>query len=132
MTRAVPCLLLGASLACSASPSREHLCWGFQARRSQMELRAGANGMRIDATLEPRGQSLHIVGTATSREGAGEPLDYPVDTVVVAGDSLRLVFAPLGITVAGRCFDDGTVRVRFSHPQPPFEPIQGTGVIRPL
>jgi len=105
---------------------------GFQARRWHLDMKSASAGLTLDATIEPSGQGLRVTGTSTTREGTREPLDYPVDTLTVFGDSLRFVFAPAHITIIGRCLEDGSVRGHFSLPQPPYGPIEGDGVIRLL
>ena len=129
MMRTVWSAVLGVVAGCA--PQRPLHCFGFQSRAWHLDMTSDKTGLSLDALLTPVGNhQLRVSGTMTTGEGTKEPLDYPVDSLVVWGDSLRFSFAPLGITVVGHCLQDGTITGRFVVPQPPYGPIVGTGTLR--
>jgi len=83
----------------------------------------------LEGTIETGDQAPRLSLTGTSREGTREPIDYSADSVAVRGDSIHFRFAPIGIVVDGRCATEDSMITRFSRPQPPFEPIIGSGLI---
>jgi len=63
-------------------------------------------------------------------EGWGEPLDYPLDSLSVRGDSIRFRFAPAAILIEGACSSPRTIAVRFVDSMPlPVQTVRGTGSI---
>jgi hypothetical protein len=87
------------------------------------------DGNRIDGVLSKVAGRLRITGTLTTREGAGEPLDYPIDGLRTQHDSVHFMISPSQIRLAGSCVSMDSVRTRFEMPQPPFGPIRGSGTI---
>jgi hypothetical protein len=84
----------------------------------------------VEGTVTLRDSSGRVSVIAVSRDGSGEPIDVPVDSLSLHGDSLAFGFAPIGFRLQGRCTAEGVAAGRFSVPQPPFEPITGVWVLR--
>lgn len=68
--------------------------------------------------------------TEARLEGAREQLEFRVDSLWLTNDSLSFEFAPLTVSVTGRCATGDSLVVRFSALQAPGAPnAVGTGVM---
>jgi hypothetical protein len=121
-------LVVAGFTACHPAPAR--LCSQFGAGGRWHLAMTSRTGNQLDAEISASGDLRRLVGTATSPEGTREPLDYTVDSLSITADSVRFRFAPLGILVEGRCVTTDRIEGRFVEPQPPFQPITGSGEIR--
>jgi len=127
-TGSLPLALLALDLSCRTQPSSA--CREFAAQVPwRLQALSEEAGLKLSGTVHGPPSGLRFVGTAFSREGTGEPLDYPIDSLRIAGDSISFRFAPLGIEIRGRCSTSSTVAITFSEPQPPFKPITGRGTL---
>lgn len=124
------CLLAGALLA-AALPA----CGGARPAVRCPPLQ-GSGEWVLD--MSARGADFRVAGrlrfadqggttdlVATSAEGAREPLQYPVENLVVSGDSVSFSFAPIGYRLRGRCTGQDSIHGTFSVPQPPFDDLTG-------
>lgn len=64
---------------------------------------ADPRGGVLDATVSLDEARPRVKGTVRWAEGAGEALDFPLDSVRVAGDSVSFAFAPVVVRVWARC-----------------------------
>ena len=87
---------------------------------------ASNSGNRLEGEVRVVDGVRRVVGTATSPEDTREPLDYPVDSLKVHGDSIRFRFAPSSILVEGRCLDSTRIQSRYVE----FALIEGVGEFR--
>ena len=93
---------------------------------------ASTNGNRLEGEVRVVDGVRRLVGTATSPEDTREPLDYPLDSLKVQGDSIRFRFAPASILVEGRCIDSTLIHSRYVEDlRPSFALIEGVGEFRP-
>ncbi len=117
------------SMVMCAAPKSAPSCGEFGSAGT-WRLRATGPRESLDATIQFVGSSAHLLGTMTMAEGWGEPLDYPLDSLAVRGDSIRFRFAPASILVEGRCSSPVRIRVRFGENlAPPWGTVAGTGSI---
>ena len=72
--------------------------------------------IQADVSLAP--DSSRVVGDVRWAEGAGEPLDFPIDSLRIAADSIVFSFAPAIIEVRAACVtaDSLGATVRWSTP----------------
>jgi hypothetical protein len=114
-------LLYGSCAATSASS-----CPSFSGSGSWVvEMQADDSDYNVSGSIifDPDGRTEL---TATTGDGAREPLRYPLETVTVESDSVHITFAPIGYSLRGRCVAPDSIAGRFSVPQPPFEDVEGT------
>jgi len=96
----------------------------------EWRIHASAPSESLEATIKfANSAAPQLVGTMFMSEGWGEPLDYPLDSLSVRGDSIRFRFAPAAILVEGTCTSSRKIMVRFS---PAWAPITGSGLIEPV
>jgi hypothetical protein len=115
---------------CARRDHQDGACASFTRKNTwELAMRSDAAAYTLEGTIETGDHAVRVKLTGTSREGTREPLDYLAESVAVRGDSVHFRFAPIGILVDGRCATEDSVTARFSLPQPPFEPIVGSGLI---
>lgn len=109
--------------ACASSPIPS--CPSFHGSGSWgLAMKPDKFGYRISGSIlfDPAGR---VELTATSNDGAREPINSPVDSLMVTADSVRFTFAPIGFSLQGRCVTTDSIVGRFSEPQPPHDNIEG-------
>ena len=67
---------------------------------------------------------------AVPGEGTREPIQTPVDSLKLEGDSVSFGFAPIQFRLRGKCEGKDLAEGQFSVPQPPYEPITGRWILR--
>lgn len=73
----------------------------------------GANGVQIDLTIVWEERTGSVTGTWIHSHW-NEPLDYPVDSLSMHGDSLTFVFAPAEIWIRGRCVNQDSITAQLN------------------
>lgn len=92
------------------------------------EAEDGGFELRGAVNLEGPAMWTHLL--ATRRDGAVEPVEFRVDSLRLEKDSVFFKFAPLTISVAGRCVSDEHIDIRFNAQSRPGEQdFSGTGVM---
>ena len=116
-------------LACRGAVSGP--CATFQTQSTWQVSMASANGNRLDGEIRVVNGVRRLVGVATSPEDTREPLDYPLDSLTIRGDSIRFRFAPASILVEGKCMDPTRIQARYLEDlRPSFALIEGAGELR--
>ena len=116
-----------AGLAC-ISQSRSP-CGQF-GEAGQWRIHASAPQESLEAKIRFDTGTPRLVGTMHMSEGWGEPLDYPLDSLSIHGDSVRFRFAPAAILVEGLCSSPSRISFRFIDSMPaPVHTVRGTGLI---
>ena len=124
----IPLTLLLLASGCKPSQSAGQACGGAGSWNVQM--RDTTTPFTVSGTIQltTTGGSTQL--TSTSREGTGEPLNFPIESLVRSPDSIRFRFAPLGFHLAGRCISADSIAGTFNVPQPPFQDMKGMLVMR--
>jgi len=126
--RLLACFML-ALVACGRAASGP--CATFLTQATWEVSMASPDGNRLEGEVRVVNGVRRLVGVATSPEDAREPLDYPLDSLTVRGDSIRFRFAPASVLVEGKCIDGTRIQSRYVEDlRPSFSLIQGVGELR--
>jgi len=121
--------IAGVLVALACSSARRSSCGQF-GQAGQWRIHASAPQESLEAKITFESGASRLVGTMHMSEGWGEPLDYPLDSLSVRGDSIRFRFAPAAILIEGACSLPHTIAVRFVDSMPlPVQTVRGTGSI---
>ena len=123
------CVAVLALAICACRSPRPSSCEPFRVAGNWTVRLASPDGNRIEGVITSAESREQLKGTLTTREGTGEPLDFPIDSLRASSDSIHFRFAPAAIRVDGRCVTQDSIAASFEMLQPPFGPIVGRGYI---
>lgn len=127
LLRISPAAFLVILSTCAIQSHAETSCTVSDAEESwQLQMRADSSAFEVKGSvfLSSRGGRTDMV--AVSADGAGEPLNFPLELTGISADSIALKFAPIGYSLKGVCSGAQQYTGRFSVPQPPFRDIVGS------
>lgn len=116
----------GRGTAPPASESRDCLA-NLVSHTWRAEMQSSQPIYRLEGTIGTGSSGLAVRLEETTAEGTRDLLEFPADSLAGHGDSVRFLFAPVGILVQGACVEPKRIMVRFSRPNPPYPAIEGTG-----
>ncbi len=131
LSAAMTAALCAAVLSCANRGRSAPPCHA-DALRTWWLLRAAAtdSSVVLSGAIDLTGPTPWTHLTEARQEGAREQLEFRVDSLRVTNDSLSFAFAPLTVSVIGRCATEDSLVVRFSALQAPGTPnAVGTGVM---
>jgi hypothetical protein len=118
-------LLVACASQHSDDAARELGCAELRTGTFELHMLSRDSSYRVDGPVTLTSGIGTVSLVAVSGEGMREPIQTPVDSLKLEGDSVSFGFAPIQFRLRGKCEGKDLAEGQFSVPQPPFEPITG-------